>query len=456
MTRWFRSLAVALATLAVAVTSPAPADAALSVLTQGGSEPLLVELHKGILVRLPSPAAAVFIADPAVADVNVRTPTLVYVTARRAGETTLFAVDDREVVVADVRIIVTHNLTRLHGLLREAMPGQPIRASSVAGGLLLNGAVADAAMVVDAQRLAGRFIAEGEQVINRLVISGPTQVNLRVRIAEVSRDVLKRYGFSFDVLQEIGDFSLALVSGTFPLGPNILSGTFTGANTQADAFVDALEEEGLLTLLAEPNLTALSGETASFLAGGEFPIPVPSSDGIGIEFKQFGVSLALTPTILGNDRISLNVVPEVSTLSSAGSIQIQGFVIPALATRRAATTVELASGQSLAIAGLLDNNIQQDFSELPGLADLPVIGALFRSTEFTRNETELVIIVTPYLVRPTSSVALAMPTDGFVAEDDVGRVIGGRFYQPQVPSTRQVSRGPGAEGLVGPGGFLLN
>ena len=454
--RWFRSLAVVVVALAVAVTGPAPADAALSVLTQGGSEPLLVELHKGTLVRLPSPAAAVFIADPAVADVNVRTPTLVYVTARRAGETTLFAVDDREGVVADVRIVVTHNLTRLHSLLREAMPGQPIRASSVAGALLLNGAVADAAMVVDAQRLAGRFIAEGEQVINRLVVVGPTQVNLRVRIAEVSRDVLKRYGFSFDVLHEIGDFSLALASGTLPIGPNILSGTFAGGNTQADAFVDVLEEEGLLTLLAEPNLTALSGETASFLAGGEFPIPVPSSNGIGIEFKQFGVSLAFTPTILGNDRISLKVLPEVSTLSSAGSIQIQGFVIPALATRRADTTVELASGQSLAIAGLLDNNTQQDFSELPGLADLPIIGALFRSTDFTRNETELVIIVTPYLVRPTSSVALAMPIDGFVVEDDVGRVIGGRFYQPRVPSTRQVPRGPGAEGLVGPGGFLLN
>ena len=355
-----------------------------------------------------------------------------------------------------MRIVVTHNLVRLRELLRQTMPGEPITVGSVAGGLLLNGSVTDAAKASEAQRLAGRFIAEGEQVINRLDVIGPTQVNLRVRIAEVSRDILKRYGFAFDSLTDIGNFSFALQSGTLPIGPNILSATFSNTDIQAQTLIDALEQEGLITLLAEPNLTALSGETASFLAGGEFPVPVPNADGIGIEFKQFGVSLAFTPTILNNSRISLKVLPEVSTLSTAGAIQIQGFVIPALATRRAETTVELGSGQSLAIAGLLDTNTQQDFSEFPGLADLPIIGALFRSTQFTRDETELVIIVTPYLVRPISAAALTTPIDGFEAEDDIDRVIGGRFYRQRAPSSLQVPRGPSAEGLSGPGGFLLN
>jgi pilus assembly protein CpaC len=208
-----------------------------------------------------------------------------------------------------------------------------------------------------------------------------------------------------------------------------------------------------VTLLAEPNLTALSGETASFLAGGEFPIPIAQDDGkITVEFKSFGVSLAFTPTIVSGNRISLKVLPEVSSLSSSGSVTLNGINIPALSTRRANTTVELASGQSFAIAGLLQASGNQSVNEFPGLADIPILGALFRSTTFKRNESELVIIVTPYLVRPVSTAALASPTDGFEIPDDYDRVFKGETRRSEQTEPQQAPQ----TSELGASGFELD
>jgi pilus assembly protein CpaC len=224
--------------------------------------------------------------------------------------------------------------------------------------------------------------------------------------------------------------------------------------------VDALEDERLLTVLAEPNLTAMSGETASFLAGGEFPIPVPQDGGtISIEYKKFGVSLAFKPTVLSDGRINLSVTPEVSELSAAGSITISNFVIPALSTRRAETTVELGSGQSFAIAGLLQSSQDQTTSKFPALGDLPVLGPLFRSDVYQRGETELVIIVTPYVVRPVSQ-KMALPTDGLVPPNDYERIFGNKaaFDSNQVmsnPQQRPENNLPGQRRLAGPYGFVL-
>ncbi len=449
---------------ALLLASPFAPSANATVLTLGnGDDVVELEVQRGKLLRLSAPASAIFIADPEIADVTVKSPTLVFVTAKRAGETSLFAVDENERVLADVRIVATHNLGALDTALQKLLPSAAIGTASIAGGLLLTGAVRNAADAEQAQRIAAQFISDNETVINQLALIGPNQVNLRVRVAEVSRDVSKRFGFNFDLIPSLGSVTLGLATGRVPVIDGSVQTRFDNQNSifatsrDVNAVVDAMSEEGLITVLAEPNLTALSGETASFLAGGEFPAIVPTdSGGLSLQYKSFGISLAFTPTVLNNGRISLKVAPEVSALSEAGAILFQNFSIPALTTRRASTTVELGSGQSLAIAGLLQNKTQQTIDAFPGLADIPVLGALFRSSEFKRDESELVIIVTPYLVRPVTAVAMATPTDGFVPASDFDRIVNGRVYVPQRPSSQQIPRGPGAEGLAGPVGFVLN
>ncbi len=449
-----------------AVSPPALAQSSIRSLNTG-DELLELEVNKGILVRLPKPASAVFVANPEFADIAVKSPTLVYVMGKRTGVTTLFAVDGQDRVLADVNLVVNHNLTDIRSSIGAVLPDTQVEARSVPGGLLLTGMVNSTREAEEARRIGARFLAENEALINQIHIVGPNQVNLRVRIAEVSRNTLKRLGFNFDILGTVGNFAFGLATGrTFVSGigtaaglvdTGAISGSFDGSSFDANAIIDALEDEGLVTLLAEPNLTALSGETASFLAGGEFPIPIAQEDNrVTVQFKSFGVSLAFTPTIVSDDRISLKVLPEVSALTSAGAVSIGGFTIPALTTRRADTTVELGSGQSFAIAGLLQSDSNQSVNEFPGLADIPILGALFRSTNFQRSETELVIIVTPYLVRPVSTSALSIPTDGFEIPDDYDRVINGEMRRQQQPPAQRKPQTGDVDGFNGTNGFELD
>jgi pilus assembly protein CpaC len=304
-------------------------------------------------------------------------------------------------------------------------------------------------------------------LVNRLRVSSATQVSLRVRVAEVSREVTKLFGINWDAVFTPGDFVFGLATGRdFLVGNTItrlesgsgltgsILGGYSNGSANVNALIDALERESLVTVLAEPNLTALSGETASFLAGGEFPIPVGrDNDEIEIEFKEFGVSLAFTPTVLGPDRISLRVRPEVSDLSPNGAIKLGDLQIPAISTRRAETTVELGSGQSFAIGGLLSNETRTNLEKLPGLGDLPVLGALFRSSEFRQSESELVIIVTPYLVRPTMPSRLRTPVDGFVPASDLERLIEARFTSRSAASAD--GHREAHPRLHGPAGFIV-
>jgi pilus assembly protein CpaC len=293
-----------------------------------------------------------------------------------------------------------------------------------------------------------------------------------VRVAEVSRRVIKEFGINWDAVFETGDLLFGFATGrpAFSAGsaffrgppqananvPDLFFGRFTPGDNAVNTAIDALAQEGLVNILAEPNLTALSGETASFLAGGEFPIPVATdNDEIQIEFKEFGIQLAFTPTVLSGSRISLRVRPEVSELSMDGAIQVNGLSIPALKTRRAETTVELGSGQSFAIGGLLSSGIQNAISKTPGLGDLPVLGMLFRSTAFRRDESELVIIVTPYLVRPVGEPVLATPNDGYKAPNDIERILQGRLHSAQLHPGRGGPLGPQGQRLTGPIGFVL-
>ncbi|SMF12634.1 pilus assembly protein CpaC [Tistlia consotensis] len=428
---------------------------------------LEVEIDKGDVVHLARPAASVFIANPAVADVQVLSPTLVYVFGRGLGETQLFAVDSHDKVLANQRVVVSHNLSGLRRAIAEAMPGSDIKAASVEGGLMLSGKVDSAAEAEQAARLAARFVPpKTGEVINELAVTGATQVNLRVRVAEVSRSLSKQFGINWESAAQFGNVTAALgvgrdfldSSGVIQRGPNSLGALALGySSNQLDlnTLIDALASEGLVSVLAEPNLTAMSGETASFLAGGEFPIPITNSNGdVSVEYRQFGVSLNFTPTLVGNGRVNLRVRPEVSQLSTAGAVRVNNLEIPAIATRRAETTVELGSGQSFAIAGLLRNDVNSSVSKYPFLGDLPVLGALFRSSTFQADESELVIIVTPYLVRPSDARRLAAPTDGYTRPSDVDLILKGKVQgQPSAAAKNDV--GP-VKGPVGAVGYLLD
>lgn len=426
-----------------------------------GDQVVELERNKGVLVRLERRLASVFVADSEIADVQVKSPRLVYVFGKKVGETTIFAVDRNDEVVVSERVRVRHNLTGLRQALAVIDPAQPIKVEGVNGSVVLSGTVPSAKAAENARRIALQF-AEEADIVNRLKVAGPTQVNIRVRVAEVSRTLSKDFGVRWenltaelgggDVLSFAGG-SLTGQLGSFAALFDINSGDFS-----TQTILDVLDQEGLVSVLAEPNLTAMSGEKASFLAGGEFPIPVDQDDdGITIEFKEFGVRLAMTPVILGDGRISLSVAPEVSELNFADAVSIGagGIQVPALNTRRVTTTVELASGQSFALAGLLQNTQTHDINKLPGLGDLPVLGALFRSDSFQRGETELAIIVTPYIVEPTSSTQMAAPTDGLIPPNDMERILFGRMYGESSARRLAAEKELGERKLAGPVGFML-
>jgi len=463
-----------IAGLMIAGFAAAPAANAAPKTETPASTTLRLEVNKGRLVHLAQPAASVFVADPAVADVQVKSPSLVYLFGKTAGETTLYAVSDNDQVLVNANVVVRHDVERLEQAIHEMLPRSAVSVTTVDDALVLEGTVFSAAEGEDVRRIAAHFVPDPKQLINKMKVEAPNQVNIRVRVAEISRTITKEFGFNWENVFGIGNFALGLATGHTVLNApgvfntrstvqgtqaavNNLTGAFNKGGQDINVLIDALENQGLITVLAEPNLSALSGEPASFLAGGEFPIPVPQGNNtISIDFKKFGVSLNFVATISSGNRINLHVQPEVSELSSSGSIQVSGISVPALTTRRAETTIELSSGQSFAIAGLLQNNVNQNIDKFPWLGDVPVLGTLFRSNSFQRGETELMIIVTPYIVRPTATAdRLLLPTDGYVSPNDERQILNGDTNRPQFlkQGTAPVSRG--GAGLIGPAGFDL-
>ncbi len=453
------------------LATPSRTDAAQVINSKG--DILELVLNSGKLVQLDRPATSVFVGNPELADVQVQSPTIIYVFGKGTGSTNLFALDSEGKVLLNSPVTITHDVTSLNAALQEISPGGNLSARSTPTGIMLTGKVKSAAQAEDARRMAALYLGGGT-VFNRIEVAGAMQVNLRVRIAEVSRSITKQFGVNWEVFGRIGDAFLGFATPTDIVG-NAASGTinrlgagsnfvsgYSDSNVDILNVIDALDEEGLLTVLAEPNLTALSGESANFLAGGEFPIPVPQEDGaITVEYKPFGVSLSFTPTIVGENLINLRVAPEVSQLSSTSAINVGGAFIQSLLTRRAQTTVELASGQSFAIGGLLSNDGDNNISKTPFLGDIPILGALFRSSSFQRNETELLIIVTPYLVKPSNS-RIAEPTDGYIPPNDRDLYLGARNFRPTygdaATAADQRSVIKTAESdvqLVGPAGFIL-
>lgn len=423
-----RRLTALAAALSLSLGAVAPQAALADVVVLGDvSTDLQVEAGKGRLIRLDRPAKTVFIADPKVADVQVKSPTLVYVLGKAPGTTSLFALDAKEQMIANLAVNVGIDTARLASALKRHAPSSNIQVESVDGALILSGQAGSASEGADVLRIASQFVpgdgeARASRLINRIAVQQTNQINLRVRVVEVSREAREIIGVNWNAVGQLGNGVVGLATGRDAfirqIGSDAVVGGYRDGDVDVNVLVDLLNRKGLVKVLAEPNLTAVSGEPASFLAGGEYPIPVAQEDDkITVEYKAFGVSLAFVATVMDGGRISLNVRPEVSQLSDAGAVTINQLRLPALTTRRAETTVELGSGQSFAIAGLLQNTSNDLVRKMPGLGDVPVLGQLFRSRDFQKNQSELVIIVTPYLVKP-SNQKLATPSDLLTAAND--------------------------------------
>jgi len=431
---------------------------------------LTIEVNEGTLIRLDTPATEVFIANPEIADVQVKSNRVIYIFGKAQGETTFYALDKDDNTLFSSTINVTRNVSALRGAYKQMLPGVPIDVTTVGQLIILQGNVGSPAEAAMAEQLA-RTVLATDNIMNSVNILQPTQVNLRVRIAEISRSVLKQLGFSWQgfvsgsnlgfgiatgrqVSQIIADPITELPVEVFNRATegHALFGELFSGGLDLNYAIDALDQEGFIKVLAEPNLTALTGQSANFLAGGEFPIPIPSRDGLGIEYREFGVKLDFTPTVMDSGRITMHVRPEVSDLSSAGAIRIEGISIPSISTRRAETVVELGSGQSFAIAGLIENSVVQDGDKYPGLGDIPILGALFRSEKFRREETELLIVVTPYLVKPVSDRQIVLPTDKYITPSDMDRFLKGKRWVPTAQneaSNQDNQKGPSRKKRAG-------
>lgn len=424
--------------------------------------------NKSMLIELPRDLRDVIVSNPEIMDAVVQTSNRVYLIGKKNGQANAFFFDVNGEQVLTLEVLVEHDTAALDALIRRLLPGSSVKTEILNETVILTGSVRSPLDSNRAADLASRFIVGPNsasddrhklKVINMLSVDGEEQVMLRVTVAEVQRSLLKQFGINIGAVINSGNFVTKVLTenalpltaarglGTMPVpgipttgtgnpplalynsGPSSATNPFgnsgvhgfwsSGPNVVGGA-IRALERDGMVKTLAEPNLTAVSGETAKFLAGGEFPIPVVDSQGaLSVVFKEFGVGLAFTPVVLSEGRISLKIETEVSELTNQGAVTLDRISIPALKKRQAKSTVELPSGGSLALAGLISDELRQNIDGMPGLKDVPVLGTLFRSRDFIKEETELVVIVTPYTVRPVARQQLARPDDGLAPATDM-------------------------------------
>ncbi|MBO9499347.1 MAG: type II and III secretion system protein family protein [Novosphingobium sp.] len=469
-----RLIATLLTAACAALPAAVPAGQASAQTALKPSMDIVLSVGRGQLVQVPGNMADVFVANESIADVQVKSQRQLYVFGLAGGETTVYASNAAGDIVWAANIRVGSNIDSIDQMLALAMPDAKVSVATMGTNtVLLTGTVAAPEDAAEAERLVTAYLGKDANVISRLKTATPLQVNLQVKFAEVSRSLVRTLGANLTTIDGTSGFKFGVGSGRSGFAPTYWPGRAlgTGSSVSVPAVnpltglpvvdstgnptmvpgtavnpispgstlagagkflgldllgaLDLAEQDGLVTTLSQPNLTALSGETAEFLAGGEFPIPM--SQGLGstsVEYKKYGVSLSYTPTVLSNGRISLRVRPEVSELSTQGAVTLNNFTIPALTVRRAETTIELGSGQSFMIAGLLSNNAQNQISKAPGLGDLPVLGNLFKSSEFRKGQSELVIVVTPYLVKPVDANDIKLPTDGFKTSTTMDQLLG--------------------------------
>ncbi|MEY4556654.1 MAG: hypothetical protein RL093_1773 [Pseudomonadota bacterium] len=446
-------IAIALVGLTVAVVAPAgptEAQAQSRAAVPMGAVAQLINLPRGssMAIDLPSDARDVIVPNPMVAEAMLHSPRRITIIGLQPGETDAVVLDTAGRTILSLRIRVDAGVSALQDTLGRVMPGSQVRAEAVNDSIILTGPVSSPGEADRAAQVARAFVSAPEKVINMMTIAGSDQVMVRARVIEVQRTAIKQLGLDVNgVLNSVGDGLSFAQGATFGVSGSQLGGGVlnyldqAGDGSRLSTNIRAFERAGLVRILAEPNVTAVNGENAEFLAGGEFPVPngrsVDATTGqvtIGIEFKPFGVRLAFRPIVLSEGRISLQLSTEVSELTTAGAYTLGGtaddaLVIPALNVRRASTTVELPSGGSMMIAGLLREDTRQNIDQLPGIGNLPVLGALFRSRDYLSGETELVIILEAYIVSPTSPGRLQTPADGLVIASDAQTLLFGQLNQ---------------------------
>lgn len=465
--RSFAVVAVLMGAMAAALPALANDKTPSAASWQSGARFLALGIGKSTVVDLPRDAKDVLVANPAIANAVVRSARRAYLIGVAPGQTNVIFFDAEGRQIAAYDIEVGRDASGVREALRRVMPNSSIRVDAVNDSVVLSGEVANAAQAQHAVDAAARLVGDPAKVVNGLTIRGGEQVLLKVTVAEVQRNVLKQLGFNLDAINvEIGSAVLNLsinnpfsVQGSIADPATQVTPRWNVGGGTVSATLRAMEQSGVLRTLAEPNLTAISGESAKFLAGGEFPVPAGQNCDpntgvctIQIQFKQFGVSLDFTPIVLSEGRISLKVATEVSELSNEGAIRLSSVSIPALRVRRANSTVELPSGGSLVLAGLLQQTTRQNINGFPGLMNIPILGSLFRSRDYQNGDTELMIMVTPYTVRPTSARNLARPDDGFANPDDPSTILLGRL--------NRIYGGPGSalpqRAYYGTYGFILD
>ncbi len=421
-----RFIKAALLGFAVALTTvPAAHSEVLQVMRGEASGALNVPMNRAVVVEAETPFAELSIANPGIADISTLSDRTIYVLGKAPGRTTLTLLGPDGRLITNVEVQVTPDVAEFKERLRQILPNENIEVRTANDGIVLSGTVSSIQKLDRALDLAQRYAPD--RVSNLMMVGGEQQVMLKVRFAEMQRSVSKGlqnglYGSyangdtAFDIGSGSGRLEPgAIGNGTFNLDPTA-NGAFNIAGTIGDlalsVLIEALESKGVARTLAEPNLTALSGQQASFLAGGEYPIPVVDNDGgVAIEYKPFGVELTFTPRVVDGDVINLELIAAVSGIDPTVAIQNAGFSVNGFRRRETRTTVEMRDGESFAIAGLLEDDFQDLIGQVPWLGDIPILGSLFRSTEYEREQTELVVIVTPHLVTPTRGEALALPTD---------------------------------------------
>lgn len=432
-------------------------------------------IGKSVVIDLPRDIKDVLVADPKVANAVIRSSRRAYLIGVTVGQTNVFFFDAEGRQLAGFDIAVTRDLNGVRAALKQMLPAADIRIEGVADGVVLTGSTASQSESQQAYELATRLVGEGTKVVNAIIVAGRDQVMLKVTVAEVQRDVIKQLGVDLSGSLSVGAGSLAysVVNPFTAFGSAATDNTVAGSFSSINATLRAMERNGLVRTLAEPSLTAISGESAYFLAGGEFPIPgnytcdpATRTCQVAVQFKKFGVGLNFTPVVLSEGRISLKVMSEVSELSSENALtltqsigggQSQTLTIPSVRTRRAETTVEVPSGGSLAMAGLIQEQTKQAINGVPGLMQVPVLGALFKSRDFINRQSELVVLVTPYIVRAVAQKNLSRPGDGFADPSDPASVLLGRLNRIYGVPGRQTAEAPAAARTYhGKYGFILD
>ena len=426
-------LTIGVSSLAITVPVTAQAET-LRVITRDTNDTLSVAQNRAVVVESEIPFAELSIANPGIADISSLSDRSIYVLGKIPGITTLTLLDAAGQLITNVEVRVAPDLTEFKERLQQILPGENIQVRTANDGIVLSGQVSSSVRLSKALELAARYAPD--RVSNLMSVSGVQQVMLKVRFAEMSRGVSKSLQSSLSIRGPDG--SAAGVGRGIPGIPSIGGGTAGGAvffdfglgSTQVQLLLEALETKGAVRTLAEPNLVALSGQEANFLAGGEYPVPVQSEDGISVDYKPFGIELNFVPSVVDGDLINLQLDAATSTIDPSNGITIDGgFTVDAFIRRQASTTVELKDGESFAIAGLLEDSFNDSVSQVPWIGDVPVLGALFRSTDYARNQTELVIIITAHLVSPTRGEALALPTDRIKPPTEADLFLNGHTVQ---------------------------